>query len=424
MIQSEAYAIQQHDASAKGTQGLTVISAASPPRLFTLVLLTALSTLSLNMFLPSLSNIAQELQADYSMVSLSVAGYLGITAVLQLIMGPLSDRIGRRPVILAGLLIFIMASMGCMLATNIWSFLLFRMLQGVIISGWVLSLAVIRDTAPEHEAASRIGYVTMAMAVAPMLGPMLGGVLDELFGWRASFLAFVGFGVVLLGLCWFDLGETNKTPSGLFITHSQTYLELFRSRRFWGYALCIVFSTGAFYTFLAGAPLVAQTALALSPVTLGFYMGTITAGFMLGSFLSGRYANRYPLTTMMMCGRVVACAGLTLGLVLFVTGFVHVLSLFGATVFVGLGNGLTMPSSYAGALSVRPKLAGSASGLAGALTVGGGAVLTSITGVILNEENGAYQLLGMMLLCSLIALLAVLYVHRIDQRERSTVSAG
>ncbi len=398
-----------------------MISAAdSPPRMFTLVLLTGLSVLSLNMFLPSLSNIAEEFHTDYALVALSIAGYLGITAVLQLIMGPLSDLLGRRPVLLVGLVIFILASLGCALAANIWGFLFFRMLQGVIISGWVLSLAVIRDMVPAQEAASQIGYVTMAMAVAPMLGPVLGGVLDELFGWRASFLAFFGFGVVVLGLCWVDLGETNRVPSGTLMKQSPSYPSLFRSRRFWGYALCMAFSTGAFYSFLAGAPLVAETVLALPPATLGFYLGTITAGFLLGSFLSGRYAKRYPLTTMMISGRIVACSGLIGGLLLFLTGFVNAISLFGATVFVGVGNGLTMPSSSAGAMSVRPELAGSASGLAGALTVGGGAVLTSITGVILTEENGAYQLLGMMLFCSLMALVAALYVLRIDRGEHRT----
>lgn len=390
--------------------------ATSPPRLPTLVLLTGLSVLSLNMFLPSLANIAAELQADYSLISLSVGGYLGVTAVLQLVMGPLSDRFGRRPVLLAALAVFVVASLGCMLATDIRVFLGFRMLQAVMISGWALSMAVIRDTVPEREAASRIGYVAMAMAVAPMLGPVLGGVLDELFGWRSSFLVFAGLGAAVLILCWVDLGETHKMPSETFGKQLRAYPELFRSGRFWGYAMCMMFSTGAFYVFLTGAPLVSETVLVLSPAMLGFYMGTITAGFLLGSFLSGRYAKRFPLTTMMIAGRLVASAGLALGLVGFLAGYVHVLLLFGATVFAGLGNGLTMPSANAGALSVRPGLAGSASGLAGALTVGGGAVLTSITGAILTGEHGASQLLGIMLFSSLMALATALYVLGIDRR--------
>ncbi|MDH3220477.1 MAG: multidrug effflux MFS transporter [Gammaproteobacteria bacterium] len=392
-------------------------AATSPPRFVTLVLLSGLSVLSLNMFLPSLSNIASEYQADYTIVSLSVAGYLGITALLQLIIGPLSDRYGRRPVVLSGVIIFILASLGCWLAADIWTFLFFRVFQGSIISGAVLSIAIIRDSAPEQEAASQMGYVSMAMAVAPMLGPMVGGILDELFGWRSNFLFFTLLGLATLVLCWIDLGESHDNPSETFVKQFQAYPELLQSRRFWGYTLCITFSVGAFYIFISGVPLIAATFLALSPAALGFYIGTITAGFALGSFLSGRYSRRYPLTTMMIAGRTIACIGLLVGLSLFLAGYINVFSLFGATMLVGLGNGLTMPSANAGALSVRPRLAGSASGLKGALTVGGGAVLTSISGAILTEGGGPYQLLGMMLFCSAVALVAALDVLRIDRRR-------
>lgn len=392
-------------------------SATSPPKMLTLVLLTALSVLSLNMFLPSLSNMARDFQTDYALVNLSIAGYLAITAVLQLIMGPLSDRYGRRPVLLAGLAIFVLASLGCALATDIWIFLGFRVVQGAIISGAALSSAVVRDMVPAQEAASLMGYIAMAMAIAPMLGPMFGGALDELFGWRASFWTYAGLGAALLVLCWVDLGETNKAPSDTFAKQFQSYPELIRSRRFWGYAVCTAFSTGAFYAFLSGIPLVAQTVFDLPPAKLGIYMGTITAGFFLGSFLSGRYAKRFALTTMMISGRIVACGGLLLGLTLFSAGIVNEISLFGTTVFVGIGNGLTNPSSNAGALSVRPELAGSASGLSGALTVGAGAVLTSFTGAFMTEEYAVYKLVGMMLFCSAMALVAALAVLWIDRRD-------
>ena len=391
--------------------------AASPPRFLTLVLLTGLSVLSLNMFLPSLPSIAKELQADYALVSLSIGGYLGATAVVQLIAGPLSDRFGRRPVLLVCLVVFILASLVCALAANIWVFLAFRILQGAIVAGYTISYAVIRDTSSEREAASLMGYVSMAMAVAPMLGPMVGGGLDELFGWRASFFAYLLAGITVLGLCWVDLGETNTSRSSTLLTQVKAYPELIRSRRFWAYSLCMAFSTGAFYSFLAGAPLVTETLFRMSPAVLGFYMGTITAGFALGSFLSGRYAQRYALTTMMIGGRLVACAGLTAGLIFFLSGTINVAAFFGTTVFVGIGNGLSMPSSNAGALSVRPHLAGSAAGLSGALTVAGGAVLTSVTAAALTEENAAYALFAMMLFSSAMALLSALYVLRINLRE-------
>ncbi len=392
-------------------------AAASPPMLFTLILLCGSSVLSLNMFLPSLSAMAAEFKVDYAVMSLSVAGYLAVTAALQLIIGPLSDRFGRRPVLLAALAIFTAASLVCAFTTDIRVFLAFRAVQGAIIAGWTLSIAVIRDTAPPQEAASLMGYVSMAMAVAPMLGPVLGGALDALFGWRTSFLTYAGLGLAAFALCWADLGETNKTPSKTFAAQFRTYPALLRSRRFWGYALCMAVSIGAFHAFLAGAPLVATGIYGMSTATLGFCMGTITAGFMFGSFLSGRLARRYALTTMMLVGRTVACTGLLAGLALLAGGLTHVALIFGATIFVGIGNGLTTPSASAGALSVRPELAGSAAGLIGALTAAGGAALTQITGAVLTAENGAHGLLIIMLLASLTGLLAALYVRWVDGKE-------
>ncbi len=340
-----------------------------------------------------------------------------MAAILQLIMGPLSDRFGRRPVILAGLVIFCLASLGCLLSTDIATFLFFRMMQAAITSGYTVSLAVIRDSSGTQKAASLIGYFAMAWAIAPMLGPMFGGALDELFGWRASFWAFLCFGVAMFGLCWLDLNETNRTPSETLMKQFRTYPELFRSRRFWGYALCMAFSTGGFYAFLGGAPLVASVLFDISPAKLGAYMGSITAGFVFGSFLAGRFAARHALTTMMIAGRLVACGGLLLGLLILLVGVLHEITLFGACVFFGIGNGITVPSSSSGAMSVRPNLAGSASGLSGALTIAGGAVMSAITGAILTAENAAYGMLGMMLLSSTLGLAAALYVVWVDRRE-------
>ena len=127
---------------------------------------------------------------------------------------------------------------------------------------------------------------------------------------------------------------------------------------------------------------------------------------------------------MMIAGRIVACTGLIAGLGLFLAGTVHELSFFGATIFVGIGNGITMPSSSAGAMSVRPELAGSASGLAGALTVAGGAVLTSLTGVVVTENVGALALLSMMLAASFLGLVAAMFVRMIDGSEEKNWVEG
>ena len=392
-------------------------AAQTPPSLITLIFATALSVLSLNMFLPSLTRMSVDFQVDYGLVNLSVAGYLAVSAVLQLIMGPLSDRFGRRPILLICMAIFVAASIGCVLAETIWVFLGFRMIQAAVVAGPVLSSASIRDQYPPNEAASKLGYVAMAMALAPMLGPMLGGALDMLFGWRAGFVLYSVLGAGLLILLWADMGETNTNRSSTFAAQLREYPHLFRSRRFWGYALCAAFSIGGFFSFITGAPLVAAAWFDLSPAMLGLGIGIITGGFMVGNFITGRIAAHTRLTTMILIGRIIASTGPFLGLILFIAGLGSVWVFFGSAICVGFVNGLTNANASAGVMSVRPKLAGSAAGLSGAMIVALGAILTSMTGAFVSPENGPFLVLSMMCGSSFIGLLAVLYVRRVDRQE-------
>mgnify|MGYP000268303459 FL=1 len=327
------------------------IAATTPPRLSTLVLLSGLSVVSLNMFLPSLPNIAVEFKADYGLVTVSIAGYGAATAILQIVMGPLSDRFGRRPVMLAAVAVFLAASLGCALSTNIWAFLAFRMLQAAIIAGYAVSFAVVRDCAPPQKAASLIGYLAAAWAVAPLLAPTVGGGLDVLWGWRASCWAFSGLGALALALCWIDLGETNTAPSETFARQFSAYPDLIRSRVFWSYALCMAFSTGAFYAFLAGIPLVAGRVVGLGTAAIGLCMATTTGGFILGSLLAGRLATRRSLATMAIAGRLVAAGGLVAVLGFLAAGVVDPFAYFAGPLCVGIGNGLCLP---AGPLLKKP----------------------------------------------------------------------
>lgn len=388
----------------------------SPPRLLTLILLTAISVLSLNMFLPSLSRIAAEFEADYALVSLSIGGYLAVSAVLQLIMGPLSDMIGRRPVMLWGIALFIGASVGCYFAPDIWSFLAFRVLQSGIVTGMVLSRAIVRDIAPQQEAARLLGLIGTAMALAPLLGPVFGGLLDQAFGWRANFLAYIVMGLAIFALTYVDLGETNQHKSTSFSAQFRSYPELVRAPLFWAHCASLVFSVGGFYAFLGGAPQVAETLFGLSPGWVGLGMGSISAGFMLGNFLTGRLSRSVAIGKIALAGRWLACFGPALGLGLFAFGFASPYVMFGCILFVGLGNGLTLPAVNAGVMSVAPHLAGSASGLSGALTVAGGAVLTALSGVVASGSTGAFGLLGLILASSVLALVGTGLAYRIEAR--------
>ena len=384
----------------------------TPPHLVTLVLLSGLAALTMNIFLPSLPNMAAWFATDYRVMQLSVPAYLAVNAVLQIAIGPLSDRYGRRPVLLASIVLFVLATFGTLLAPTVELFLLFRMGQAVIVTGIVLSRAVVRDMVPQNEAASMIGYVTMGMALVPMVAPMVGGALDAAFGWQASFVLMLAAGVALFALTWADLGETARTRSPSIAAQLRQYPQLLRSRRFWGYCGASAFGSGAFFAFLGGAPWVGTEVFGLSSRAVGIYLGAPALGYMTGNFLSGRFSVRYGTDAMVLVGSIVATAGLVASAASFWAGLRHPLAFFGFFAFVGLGNGLLIPNATAGMLSVRPQLAGSASGLGGAIMIAGGAALATLAGVVLVPGGGPYPLLAIMLTSSAMAIPCILYVMR------------
>ena len=294
----------------------TVAAPTAPPRLTTLILLSAISVLPVNMILPSLPKIAAAFHADYALVNLSIAGYTIVTALIEIVAGAISDRYGRRPVALIAVSLFIVASAGCAFAPNIGVFLVFRAMQASIGACFSVALVVVKETSGDRGAASRIGYVSMGWAIAPMVGPMFGGLLDELFGWRAIFVVLAILGAAVLALSMRELRETSTRASRSHANYLASYAQLLSSARFWAYTLCMACSMGTLYIFLGGAPLALGQSLGGSSATLGFYMGMVPAGFILGSYLAGRYASRNALSSILIVARLFTCMGLLVGLVL------------------------------------------------------------------------------------------------------------
>jgi len=384
----------------------------TPPHLLTLTLLTALSALTLNMILPSLPAMSRDLGARESVVALTVSGYMLLSALFQLALGPVSDRVGRRPVMLAALAVYVVASLGCTLAPDVGTLLACRVLQGVIVAGMVVSSATIRDQYPVRESAARLGRIASAMAVAPMLGPMLGGLLDSAFGWRAAFALYSAMGGVMLVVVWLDMGETRRP--GLAPPRLRDGAALLASGRYWAHVLCAAFSVGAFYVFVTGVPYVATAVWALTPAQVGIGLGSITGGFMLGAAATARLAPRHGITPLILAGRLLSVLALGVALALFAAGLTHPLALFGLTVFVGLGNGLTISNANAGAMAVRPDLAGTSAGLAGALSIALGAVLSTLTAMAVERAATPGRLLLLMLGCVLLSLVAAVAARRLD----------
>lgn len=393
----------------------------TPPHIFTLIVLAGMSAMVMNMFLPSLPQMSKHFGVSDGIMALSVPLFLYVSSVLQLIIGPISDRFGRRPILLLGIAVFMLGTVGCILATNATMFLFFRMVQASIAVCMVLSRAVIRDSFDQEQSASMLAYVTMGMAVVPMISPAIGGLLDELFGWKANFWAFLIAGGCLFSLVWRDLGETVK-PSGLTLTQQfKEYPELLRSPRFWGYCLASAFSSGAFFAYLGGGPFVGSVVFGMSPKWVGIFFGAPAVGYFAGNWYTGRNAQRLGVNRLILAGALAVSIGAAMMLLVFWAGFGTPATFFGLMTIVGLGNGMVIPNATAGMLSVRPHLAGTASGLGGAIMIGGGACLASLAVFLLKPETGAYPLILIMLVTSMSAVVAILTVYRREARLKASI---
>lgn len=388
----------------------------SPPHISTLIALTALSAMVMSIFLPSLPGMTAYFETEYWLMQMSVTVYLASSGVMQLLIGPLADKFGRRPVLLWGIALFVLATLGCIFAPNTQIFLICRIMQAVVVVCMVLGRAVVSDLYAQNRAASVIGYVTMGTAVVPMIAPAIGGTLDVLFDWRASFWLLVILGLLIFFVTWRDLGETSQA-SGLTLGQQiRKYPELLCSRRFWGYALTCAFASGAFFAYLGGAPYVGTEVFGLSAVALGVYFGAPAVGYFLGNFLTGRYAAKLGLNKMLLWGALINTLGVGASLILFLLGWGTALTFFAFMTLVGLGNGLVVPNASAAMLAVRPHLAGTASGLGGAIMLLGGSALGALVGVLLVPGSGAYPLLWLMLVTSSLAVLAISITIRRETR--------
>ncbi|MEP5153985.1 multidrug effflux MFS transporter [Planktotalea sp.] len=382
--------------------------AQTPPTHATLILITAVAVLTLNLFLPSLPSMAAEFRVSYGAISLTIAGYVIFSSVLAVFLGPLADRFGRRPVLLITFSIFTLASMGAAITENYTLFLVFRMAQAVCATGSILGRAIVRDIYPAGKGTSVLGYIAMAMSVAPMIGPIVGGFLEETLGWRSVFWVFAGLGLVCIVSIWFDLGETGTGQSKTRADHVQGYKDVMRSKAFWSNTMVLGFSIASFFVFLSGAPLVAGQVYELSPRFVGLVMGATALGYFMGSFVTGRIAERVPLGPLMIRGRVFAMIGPVAALIIVLLGLDSAYLIFGLMFTIGAGNGISLAAANTGAMSVRPDLAGSASGLSGAIGTAMGGIFGGITGALITVDNGAWLFCALITFTCLCALFASL----------------
>lgn len=361
------------------------------PLLAILVAATALGPLSFNIFIPSMPGLQAAFGVDYGTVQLVITFYLVSLAGAQLIHGPLSDRFGRRPVMMGGLALHLVGTTACLFAPTIGLLIAGRVIQAVGgCVGLVVGRAIVRDLFDRERTAAILATITTAMMVAPMLGPTIGGFLDVWFGWRAPFVFILAMGVLLTASTFRWLPETLAQPTaGIgFAAILRDFRMLLGQRLFCGYAFQIAATAMTFMAFVGGAPYATVHILGRPASDYGLFFIPIAAAYMAGNFIAARLSSRVGIDRMITVGILITIAGGALGVGFHLAGEVSALAVFAPTAVIAFGQGFCVPNGLAGAVSVDPRLAGAASGLAGFLQMAVGAIGSSLAGNLMGDSIG------------------------------------
>lgn len=371
-----------------------------------IIVVSALGPLSLNILLPTMPLLEAAFDTSYERVALTLTLFLAGFAICQLVYGPLSDRYGRRPLMLIGVGIYTAGSVIAWLAPSIEVLILGRLIQAMGgCAGLVLGRAIIRDRFSREESASAMALVTAVMVLAPMVSPKLGSHLQEWFGWRSVMLVTAVTGMIALFLAWQRLGETLKEkvalPSPMALM--ATYGSLLRQRAYQIYTAQIAFTSAAFFCFLGGAPYVVQNQMGETAQVYATWFMISATGYMSGNFFSAKFSARIGSDRMIWIGLSVTC--LASGAAVLLSGMLHPIALFGPMIVLALGNGIALPNGIAAAVSVNPRLAGTGSGLAGFFQMGLGALGSYAAGMLAPLGATQFPLTVMMFIMTAIALL-------------------
>ncbi|CAH1652298.1 Bcr/CflA family efflux transporter [Hyphomicrobiales bacterium] len=349
------------------------------PALAILVAISALQPIALNLPAPATPALTRHFASNYATIQLTLTLFLVAVALTQLVIGPLSDRFGRRPCVNAGVVLFVAGSFLGALAPSTHMLLVARVLEGAGAGAvFALSRAIIRDTASRDEAASQIATVTMVMVVAPMLAPWLGGQIETALGWRAIFWFMTLFGTGVLALTIARLPETapNIGAQSSLLGVFRAFPDLIRNRGFLLNVAAGTSAAAAFFVFIAATPFIVVETMGRGSDVYGSYFILNALGYMIGNFAMSRLAVRVGTPRMVRLGLMISFVGTGAALALSLSPWWSPLTLFLPLAVNAIGNGLTIPGATAEALSARPELAGSAAGLLGATQLGISAALT------------------------------------------------
>lgn len=349
--------------------------------LLMLVAMNGIAPVSLYILVPALPILAKTLASDVSTVQLNVSLFMVGLAISQLLTGPLSDRFGRRPVLLAGLGLAVIATIICMFAQTLPQLIAGRFLQALGgATGMVMSRAIIRDLYPRERVGGMISLVIAVMMIAQLLSPLIGGLLETSFGWRAIFYFMTAASIAITVGIALGLPETRPLQTS---TEDSGFLNdvraLSASRVFIGYVLCQMLASAIIFTFAGGGPYIVVNQMGRSTAEYGLWFASSGLAYLLGNLVSVRLSPRYGIDRMIWLGIALQIGGSIINVIWGVTGLNQVPSwLFGTHMIVMFGNAFAMANASAGAISIRPQAAGTAAGTMGFLQMGFGSLCSQL----------------------------------------------
>lgn len=350
--------------------------------LWLLVLVTLSGTTAMHIFMPALPLAGSDLQASSASMQQTITLYIIGLAVGQLIYGPISDTIGRRPTLLVGLAIYLVSSVFALVAPTLEWLLIARLAQALGgAAGITLGRAIVRDTSAPEQVAKDLALLNLLTLVGPGLAPVLGSFLAEHYGWRAIYVFLVAIASVMVLCAWRLLPETHHRRAPLaFGRIARDYGRLLGNRRYVGFMVGGGCSSTALYPYLATAPYIVHDQLSLPISQIGWFAAVTIAGASVGSMLTRRLAGLWKLETFLFIGAGLGLAMAVTLLSVETLGWLSVALLVAITFTLTMGSGMASPAALARALSVPPELTGSAAGLYGFNQMAMGAVGTKLVG--------------------------------------------
>jgi DHA1 family bicyclomycin/chloramphenicol resistance-like MFS transporter len=350
--------------------------------LWLLALIAFSATLGMHVFVPALPRAAIDLGASVGATQMTISVYIFGLALGQLVYGPVADRYGRRPVLMAGLALYTIAGLACTLAPNIDTLIVARLFQALGgCCGMVLGRAIVRDTSAPNDAARRLALMNLMVTVGPAFAPLIGGLLASTLGWRSIFVALCMLGIANVLFVWRLLPETGTPAPGGGAEVARNYTMLLRSPAFIGFSVGGGCATTAMYAFVASAPFIFINQLHRTTWEVGVYIGVLVSGVWLGSLLATRLIGRIAIRKLLVRSNLVSVAGAFVFLGAVLSGHLSVPIAVASMLVFTIGVGISSPTALTLAVSVNPHVIGSASGLYGFAQMGVGAICTALAGL-------------------------------------------